>query len=319
MFNINNFPREVLDAILKEAVHISPEEFLKPSPLRLRGEDGPAARPATYRRNVLLVCRLWLNITTRHVCHSIELTRPSHATEVAQFLEDFPHLGVAVRTLRLEGPFDLDLARLVAKTPRVENLYISLEVLDGDDVTGLTAALPLLRPRTLVLEGCPNTRSIAKIRVMRTIYRVIGLDIWNNLVSRRVPFPPYGADRHVQSSLSIFGFCSTTTRMAYALRRSRTLRSITLQAADVDELIQSGLVDVIASNPGLRSIRCLIISSDDYLHSLSVQSAIKYDDIVSDAARRLLTLQAVGQWDDANVLLPFPGAVLRYTPTAINQ
>ena len=144
MTNINKLPREVLDTALKEAIHIPPNELLEPPSLRLRGEQGPIVRSA--------------------------------ACEVAQFLEDFPRLYMAIRTLRLEGSFDLDLLKLVSKMLHVENLYISLDILQGDDVSGLVAALPLSRPRRLVLGGCPDVRSIAKIQVMRIIHRAIGFD-----------------------------------------------------------------------------------------------------------------------------------------------
>ncbi|GJE91926.1 hypothetical protein PsYK624_080780 [Phanerochaete sordida] len=147
-------PDELLDDVLAHSLALSPTDFLA-------FPDEPGSGPPRSSGPVL-VSKRWLRIGTPHLYACVRLAKPAHTAAVAALLRAQPHVGRAVRCLRLEGGLGRELVHVAAAAPRLERLYVAMCVKAAESVAGLRSSLPLLRPRHLYLENDGGARDNQK-------------------------------------------------------------------------------------------------------------------------------------------------------------
>lgn len=142
--SLSELPEERVQDILSYLLCVPHAVFNKPGRWR--------SQPA---HQVLEVCRLWLRVGTPLLYECLVLTKTKHTASVAELFRAHPHVGTAVRCLKLQGAFGQELREVVQFIPqRLESLYIYMYMHDPRDVyDGYFMALPALKPETLYLQG----------------------------------------------------------------------------------------------------------------------------------------------------------------------
>ncbi|GJE91924.1 hypothetical protein PsYK624_080760 [Phanerochaete sordida] len=103
---MDRLPEEILRDILAYDLRVPHAEFLF---YRDWHGDPPALpRPACH----LLVSKRWLRVGTPLLYECMRLKKPEHTAAIAQLFRAHPHVGAAVRCLRLEGGFGKELAHV---------------------------------------------------------------------------------------------------------------------------------------------------------------------------------------------------------------
>ncbi|GJE91864.1 hypothetical protein PsYK624_080150 [Phanerochaete sordida] len=136
--SMDRLPEEVLQLILEQVPtdpdpatlckRLAPEQWCYPRTLVEQ-----LIRPLDSTRvwQLLRVQRRWARILVRVLLAYVPLTRPHHARAVLARLRAEPHLGRSVRALWLHDGAPQEWAEILKCTPRVETLYINLDLMMG--------------------------------------------------------------------------------------------------------------------------------------------------------------------------------------------
>lgn len=122
----------------------------------------------------LTVSRCWLRVGQPLLYSSVVLRSPTQVVALLQTLERHPHRGLYIRRLRLEeGAYCEQLQGVLARTPRVEVLYLGLELYSNAlaRVEGLCGGLEHLTPSMVVLSDPMST--VADNAAMAKVVEVI--------------------------------------------------------------------------------------------------------------------------------------------------
>ncbi|GJE91836.1 hypothetical protein PsYK624_079870 [Phanerochaete sordida] len=136
---------EVLEEILAYCMTIPPDVFLQ---FPTEARDSPHEYLAQSRLDYLCVSKRWLRVARPLLYTSVVLFKNAHTKSVAAVLAGHSGVGRRMRTLRLEGGYGRDFALIAAAAPRIEHLYLNLEVASSDTIAGLRKSLTTLNPTT---------------------------------------------------------------------------------------------------------------------------------------------------------------------------
>lgn len=178
-------PEELLRDILAYALYVPYDEFCRPPALEPVASDLPTLKKVKRkpcRADLLLVSKRWLRVGTPLLYECLRLGRRKHARRVTKLFQENPRLGNAVRCLRLEGPYSKKLDEVVKLTPRVQTLYIDVDIESSNNVNGLLRSIPLLNPENLFLRDCSRTYDTHKREICRAIAAAISDGTWSLLV-----------------------------------------------------------------------------------------------------------------------------------------
>ena len=174
---------ETLRDILSRCLLVSHAEFFK-FPTQV-----PRHSKSSRNSRLLLVSKQWLRIGKPLLYSSVTLLTTIHTRSVAAVLKDDPKLGLAIRSMRLEGGYCKELQVIADLASNVKNLYINLEVLSSDSIVGLRKSLPLLHPTVLYLHQV-NLYGLKKqnknIDDLRRLLEASLTKRWDKLVSAPV-------------------------------------------------------------------------------------------------------------------------------------
>ncbi|EKM49727.1 uncharacterized protein PHACADRAFT_214249 [Phanerochaete carnosa HHB-10118-sp] len=228
-------PEETLCEILSYSILVSHAEFF-----RFR-KHYRCLVPRSKSRcgDLLLVSKRWFRIGTPLLYECVKLSKPEHTTAVANILRAHPHVGSAVRCLRLEGGLGKDLMHIAKLTPKLHSIYLSLRVKSVDSITGLKRAFPLLNPVNLYIEheGYKENKKIAEAR--RLLYTHV-TNVWTSLRSL---------------TLSDWLCLSMGHQLANALAES-SIEEFCCLIFDADSWITGGSMKRIFENSQLQRVVC---------------------------------------------------------------
>ncbi|EKM49730.1 uncharacterized protein PHACADRAFT_33292 [Phanerochaete carnosa HHB-10118-sp] len=174
-------PEEIIREILSHNIQISHVDFCH---FYYDDWGHPMSPPTSRCSSLLLVSKRWLRIGTPLLYECVRLSEPDHTTAVSSLLRTHPHVGLAVRCLRLEGGLGKDLVHIAKLSPKLHSIYLSLIIKSTDSITGLKEAFPLFRPANLYIQG-ESYVWIRNLKVVgaRTLLCTHIKDVWTSLRS----------------------------------------------------------------------------------------------------------------------------------------
>lgn len=178
-------PEEIIREILQYCVPITPvHSFLLDYSFYYSEFDNSVAMPP---QDALMVSKRWLRIGAPLFYNTVILKNARQVRQLAEVLQSNSELGSAVHNIRVEGGYGHDLATLVRHTPNVYALSLTLNSMESADGTsGMSTALPLLRPTRLYLHasGGPMYWATKNNTIMAIDHALVGaLTNWTSLVS----------------------------------------------------------------------------------------------------------------------------------------
>jgi hypothetical protein len=118
-------------------------------------------KPLSY----LLVSRSWLQIATPLIYETIVLKSQRQAVGLAVSLKLTPELGLCIKHLRINGGFGSAAKKILASSPNVKSIGLTITIASTDSTSGLFAGLCLINPTRLIFypkrrprSGHPGTR-----------------------------------------------------------------------------------------------------------------------------------------------------------------
>ncbi|KAI5116162.1 hypothetical protein M0805_005751 [Coniferiporia weirii] len=166
--NFNSLPPELVREVLTHLIGIPYHDF--PNPRKRFGR-----REFSSARYLHVCTRLW-HAGLPLLYNTVILRSPFQVRALLTTLRCSPELGLLVCNLRLEeGAYCGDLEEVLKKTPRVENLFLSLEVYRSSDISGLCKAFENLNPKRIILHDLGSTiiRNSAIDRVVEAVTHYI--------------------------------------------------------------------------------------------------------------------------------------------------
>ncbi|KAH8112829.1 hypothetical protein DFH11DRAFT_1857584 [Phellopilus nigrolimitatus] len=183
MTPIERLPDEILREILLLLLSVSSDAFAKPATR--------FGQRAFSSSRYLTVCTRWTRIGTPLFYQTVILRSPAQTRALCATLCQFPELGLLVRKLRLEeGAYCTAIEGVAERTPRVNDLFVSLVIYSETKVSGLCRALDSLNPRKLVLRDLGSTvlGNQALDRVIGSICNVVKRSNHLHTVEWRIPW-----------------------------------------------------------------------------------------------------------------------------------
>ncbi|KAJ7159493.1 hypothetical protein C8R46DRAFT_1001750 [Mycena filopes] len=145
----NQAPDEIISEIISPLLR-HPDEAFSKHPEEALLEAGYSS--STY----LLVCKAWLRVSTPLLYTVVILRTTAQAVALAKVLAAHPAIGLLVKKLRVEGGYGSAMRTILAQTPNITDLFISLVIHSSDNVRGLCSGLPLISPRRVILFDVTN-------------------------------------------------------------------------------------------------------------------------------------------------------------------
>ncbi|KAJ7051160.1 hypothetical protein C8F01DRAFT_646948, partial [Mycena amicta] len=142
---MSSLPDELISIILSPAFEVPDEHFSDTSP------SSPFANSQSNISEHLLVCKAWLRVATPLLYSVVVLRSKEQAKALETALKSNSGLGRFVKKLRVEGGYGLAMKTILASTPNVIDLFLSLDIWTFDSVGGLCQGLHLIQPRRLIL------------------------------------------------------------------------------------------------------------------------------------------------------------------------
>nr|GAT45583.1 predicted protein [Mycena chlorophos] len=139
-----SLPNEVLSLVLTPSLYVPDEKFASTS-----SESPFSLSPRSS--NLLLVSKSWLRVATPFLYAVVVLRSKEQARALERTLQSNADLGRFVKKLRLEGGYGMSLKSILARIPRVEDLFLSLNIWTFDNVAGLCQGLHLVNPRRVLV------------------------------------------------------------------------------------------------------------------------------------------------------------------------
>nr|GAT55710.1 predicted protein [Mycena chlorophos] len=178
LMSLSPLPDELISAILSPALHVPDDAFTASS----SASSAPFARFCESTSVYLLVCKAWLRVATPLLYGIVIIRSKAQAKALAKALRRDPQLGGWVRKLRVEGGYGITAMQgILANTPNVEHLFLTLNVFAGDNTEGLCAALDCISPTKLILEDDESKTNFAALELHRALVRIVPR--WNRLTS----------------------------------------------------------------------------------------------------------------------------------------
>ncbi|KAF7300748.1 F-box domain-containing protein [Mycena kentingensis (nom. inval.)] len=186
-------PDEILSEILSPALKVADDVF----------SDTSTAAFATYEESTsayLLVNKAWLRVSTPLLYHTVVLRSKAQAIALANALTQNRDLGRFVKRLRVEGGFGPSMKTILALTPNVTDLFLSLDIYSNDSVVGLCGGMKLVSPSRLILTCNVYTQNKTVAALVNAL--VAAISEWDRLVSFESPYAySFSTDQYCPSIL----------------------------------------------------------------------------------------------------------------------
>ncbi|KAJ7159496.1 hypothetical protein C8R46DRAFT_1001757, partial [Mycena filopes] len=163
----NQVPDEIISEIISPLLSHSDAVFSEHSEKALL-EAGYSL--STY----LLVCKAWLRVSTPLLYNVVILRTTAQAVALAKVLAAHPEIGLFVKKLRLEGGFGSAMDTILAGTPNITDLFLTLLIESADSVQGLCSGLALVNPRrVIVFDISPSFNNRAKPKKNKHVTKLL--------------------------------------------------------------------------------------------------------------------------------------------------
>ncbi|GJE91929.1 hypothetical protein PsYK624_080810 [Phanerochaete sordida] len=235
---MDRLPEEILRAILAYNLRIPHAEFL----LYRDYYHGAAAPDPPRSASHLLVSKRWLRVGTPLLYECIRLRRPEHTAVVAQLLRAHPHVGAAVRCLRLEGGLGKELAHVAKHITGLRSLYVDVRVKSAHSIAGLKKALSMLNPVGLYIkEQTRHSTNKKMLEVRSLLYAHIKDGRWTSL-------------RTVSLSNRCWHY-APLSRLADSLAQS-SVEDFVCDVEDARRWIERGHIQNVTKLPSIQRVLC---------------------------------------------------------------
>ncbi|KAJ7175405.1 hypothetical protein C8R46DRAFT_1078760 [Mycena filopes] len=180
-----HLPDEIISEILSPALSVSDDEFSDASP------NSPFARYSESSSAFLLVCKSWLRVATPLLYNVVVLRSKAQASALDSALRNGNDLGRFVKKLRIEGGYGSCMQKIIAATPNVTDLFISVDIWSSDNVSGLVKGLPSMNPVRVVFHEAQYNRK--RNKNSETLVQAINRSLkdWKNLTVFELPSSSY--------------------------------------------------------------------------------------------------------------------------------
>ncbi|KAJ7612080.1 hypothetical protein FB45DRAFT_759889 [Roridomyces roridus] len=142
----NSLPDEIISEILSPALQVPDEKFSD-----VCSRVSPFAEYVESPSAYLVVCKSWLRVATPLLYKVVVLRSKAQAKALAQVLDKNPDLGQFIRRLRLEGGYGVPMRTILASSPNISDIFVTLDVVSSDSAVGLYHGLGWINPRRLIL------------------------------------------------------------------------------------------------------------------------------------------------------------------------
>nr|GAT51415.1 predicted protein [Mycena chlorophos] len=175
-------PDELISLILEPALTISDHSFADNW-----SNTSPFAEYSESTSAYLVVCKSWLRVATPLLYGVVVLRSAAQTKALARALKGNPDLGSFVKKLRIEGGYGLAMHTVLQLSPKVTDLYLSLDIYASDKTEGLCKGLPLVNPRRLILQHSRDKQQTNKQfdMLFEVLPRIIRK--WSNLTTLGIP------------------------------------------------------------------------------------------------------------------------------------
>ncbi|KAJ7718664.1 hypothetical protein B0H16DRAFT_1475506 [Mycena metata] len=136
--------------------------------------------------STLLVCKSWLRVATPLLYSFVIIRSKAQANALQLTLQTNPQLGNFVKHLRVENGYGMTMHHILAQTPNIVHIVLSLRIQDSS--AGLVKGLPLINPTTLSIidETEFFLKNQAVMKVVATIESCTKK--WKNLTNVHFPY-----------------------------------------------------------------------------------------------------------------------------------
>lgn len=245
MATIHRLPEELVRDVLTYALRIPLEEFfLRYDGLydtKLEYSDPDARAPPQY--HILLVCKRWHRIGLPVLYTSLALSSDRQTKRVAATIQIDPHLGRAIRHVRLRGGgYGPELYTILKAATKLDAISIATTMSVRDSLAGLRRVLPTLDPRVLCVyspRAKPGGRGVKDGQLDALLQSMVRE--WKNMET--VYFCP--------------DYLWLPSSLLQALAVAPSLKTVSFDAAHLGLCAQGREfvpLDRLATNPGLDAI-----------------------------------------------------------------
>lgn len=183
---IQALPEELLSEILSDQVLMPREIFEAQLESKGHWEFSTTESKWLYARRTypLLVCKQWFRVGKALLYEAVVVGSTKFLLQIIDIISK-SDVGNAVKRLRLEdGAYGEDLNHLVALTPRIHTVFVSLNIYRRSSIGGLVTALPTINPIRILVKDSEDMYSVTR-EARDVVARCIRQ--WTSLVSDVAP------------------------------------------------------------------------------------------------------------------------------------
>ncbi|KAJ6500837.1 hypothetical protein C8R45DRAFT_863664 [Mycena sanguinolenta] len=141
----HSLPDEIISEILSPALKVSDELFCNNS------DVSPFAKNSESTSAYLLVCKSWLRVATPLLYNTVILRSKAQAKALSIALAANKELGQFIKKLRVEGGYGSPMLIILKCSPKISDIFLSLEIYSSDNTGGLCKGLHFINPTRLIL------------------------------------------------------------------------------------------------------------------------------------------------------------------------
>ena len=300
--------------------------------------DRSPFRHARESTSVLLqVCKLWLQISTPLLYHTVLLRSNAQAQALGMTLMLNPALGPSIRQLRVEGTYGDSIFVIVSYATNITDLCLTLRVWSYESAAGFVAAIKQVNPTRVTLTLAPKT--IPTNRKHRNVLQALSsaIPIWTNLV-RHIYKSTYSAILTARVHQRVFRFAGTRIQLGpgtaipdyiafpelvLALASNSAVREVFMPTFDQQtpsdssgradlESLGTAAATILSGNTLVRVV--LYCQSQDYSAGLRGVPFISVGDGVFEHVANALHQGQRQRLDRAFTLRPSPGILASAVP-----
>ncbi|KAF7334508.1 F-box domain-containing protein [Mycena venus] len=241
----NRIPDEIVSEILTPLLKHPDKVFADRS-------EQPLLAPGYSSSTYLLVCKVWLRVSTPLLYNVVILRTTAQAEALQTVLQSNKEFGLFIKKLRVEGGFGNPMQTILKCAPNITDLFLTFFVWSSDSVRGLCSGLALINPRRVIVVDADGWD--VKLKENKQVTQLFNslLDLipkWDNLKIFEFPYLVRGEEMHSYPKVE-----ARAAALASALAESPSLETL---VADIG----LGLPDYIyrvAKAPSLKSIHFML-------------------------------------------------------------
>ncbi|KAJ7604117.1 hypothetical protein FB45DRAFT_1083327 [Roridomyces roridus] len=285
----NSLPDEIISEILSPALQVPDEKFSD-----VCSRVSPFAEYVESPSAYLVVCKSWLRVATPLLYKVVVLRSKAQAKALAQVLDKNPDLGQFIRRLRLEGGYGVPMRTILASSPNISDIFVTLDVVSSDSAVGLYHGLGWINPRRLILhdsfeQPCKNKTASKLLEGLNK-----AIPHWERLTALELPVTLHkypGEKVDLMGTIARKGKLQTpgVSSIQKAMEACRTFDSCPLKRIQVKSrsLIEGYDSKVLAKDPALKALVRF-----DKTESSSQRNSVKFPDIAPSLNRYFVPMAA---------------------------